>query len=140
MDLMKIASEMFIRKLGGSGTGLNEGVVAKALAGLLGDNAGNIDLGSIISKLDGGGLASLAQSWLGDGSNSGISAEQILSLFGEGKVNNFASSLNLDPPTATNGLADMLPELIDTNSKGGNLLDAVGGSSGLLGMASKFLK
>lgn len=140
MDLMGMATQIFMQKLGGSAGGLSEGAVGKALGGLLGGSSGDIDLGSIISKLDGGGLASMAQSWLGDGSNSGISPQQIMSLFGESQISDFASSLKLDPSTATDGLAGMLPELIDSNSKGGGLLDAIGGSSGLLGMASKFLK
>lgn len=142
MDLLKLATQHFISKLGAGAGGntLNEGAVASALGSLLGSGDGNIDLGSIISKLDGGGLASLAQSWLGDGANAGISAQQILSLFGDSQVSDFASKLNLDKSTATDGLAGMLPDLIDSNSTGGSLLDAVGGGGGLLGMASKFLK
>lgn len=140
MDLLKLATQHFIGKLGANCGGLNEGAVSSALGGLLGSGDGNIDLGSIISKLDGGRLASLAQSWLGDGANDGISAQQILSLFGDPHIGDFASELNLDRSTATDGPASMLPELIDGNSKGRNLLDAVGDGGGLLGMASKFLK
>ena len=140
MDLLKLATQYFIERLGANGGGLNEGAVSSALGGLLGSGDGNIDLGSIISKLDGVGLASLAQSWLGDGANDGISAQQVLSLFGDSNIGDFASELKLDKSTATDGLASMLPELIDGNSKGRNLLDAVGDGGGLLGMASKFLK
>ena len=140
MNLMKIATQLFMDKLGAKGGGLNQGAVSAALGSLLGGSDGNIDLGSIISKLDGGGLAAMAQSWLGDGANSAISPQQILSLFGNAEVGKFASSLNLEQNTAADGLSQMLPELIDGQSSGGNLLDAVGGSGGLLGMASKFLK
>jgi uncharacterized protein YidB (DUF937 family) len=141
MDLMKMAVQLFTDKLGGKGAGLNEDVVGQALSGLLGDGAGNIDLGSIMSKLDGGGLATLAQSWLGDGANSSISPQQIMSLFGDSAIGDFASKLNLDPSTASNGLSKMLPELIDSNSKGGGLLDSVlGDSGGLLGSVGGFLK
>ena len=141
MDLMKMAVQLFTDKLGSQGSGLDEGVVTQALSGLLGDGAGNIDLGSIMSKLDGGGLATLAQSWLGDGGNSSISPQQIMSLFGDSAVGDFASKLNLDSSTASNGLSAMLPELIDSNSKGGGLLDSVlGDSGGLLGAAAGFLK
>ena len=138
MDLLNIATKLFMQKLGAGAGGLSEGVVGKALGDLLGGSGGDIDPGPIISKLDGGGLASLAESWLGDGSNSGISPQQIMSLFGESQIGSFASNLNLDASTATDGLAGMLPDLIDSNSKGGGLLDAVGSSSGLPGMASKF--
>ena len=140
MDLLNLATQYFIGRLGANGGGLNEGAVSSALGGLLGSGDGNIDLGSIISKLDDVGLASLAQSWLGDGANDGISAQQVLSLFGDSNIGDFASELKLDKSTATDGLASMLPELIDGNSKGRNLLDAVGDGGGLLGMASKFLK
>jgi uncharacterized protein YidB (DUF937 family) len=126
MNLMKIATPLFIEKLGSSGAGLGNGAVTNALGGLLGDAGGNIDLASIILKLDGGGFASLAQSWLGDGANSGISAQQLMSLFGESQIGNFASSLDLDLVSATQGLAGMLPELIDGNSRGGRLFDLVG--------------
>ena len=78
MDLMQMAVQLFSDKLGSQGASLNQGDVTQALSGLLGDGAGNIDLGSIMSKLDGGGLATLAQSWLGDGANSSISPQQIM--------------------------------------------------------------
>ena len=60
-----------------------------------------------------------------------------MSMFGESEVGNFASKLNIDPAAASGGLAGMLPELIDKNSSGGNLLGALGGDGGVLGMASK---
>jgi uncharacterized protein YidB (DUF937 family) len=136
MDLIHFATQSFMNKLGDNGAGLSENAVTGALVALLGGDDGHIDLGSIISKLSGGGLAALAQSWLGDSSNDAISARQILSLFGESSIGDFASNLNLDPATATTGLTGMLPELIDGNSRGGNLLDAIGG--GRLGAAAKF--
>ena len=141
MDLMQMAVQQFTDKLGSQGSSLDAGAVTQALSGLLGDGAGNIDLGSIMSKLHGGGLATLAQSWLGDGANSSISPQQIMSLFGDSAIGDFASSLNLDAATASSGLSEMLPELIDSNSKGGGLLDSVmGDSGGLLGAAASFLK
>ena len=66
MNLSNIATGMFIEKLCGGVVGLHEGDVTKALGGLLGDNNGNIDLASIIMKLDVSGLASLAESWLAE--------------------------------------------------------------------------
>jgi len=54
---------------------------------------------------------------------------------GDSKVSQFAQSLNLDQSTASDGLASMLPELIDSNSKGGSLLESAGGD--LLGSVAK---
>ena len=138
MDLMKLATQLFMQKMGSSN--LNEGTVSAALGALLGGGDGQIDLGSILSKLDGGGLASMAQSWLGDGSNDSISAGQITDLFGSSALGDFAGKLGLEQPAATDGLAKMLPDLMDQSSSGGSLLDAIGGASGALGMASKLFK
>ncbi len=140
MDLMKIATELFLKKLGGAGGGLDAGSVQKALGALLGGADGQLDLGDLLGKLQGGGLAAMAQSWLGDGTNQGISAQQILAALGQGKVSQFADQIGIPEERAAGGLADMLPELIDKHSSGGNLLDAVGGANGLLGAASKLFK
>jgi uncharacterized protein YidB (DUF937 family) len=136
MDLMKIAAQLFMNKLGANGADMNESSVVSALTALLPSKGGNLDLGGLLGQLNGGGLASLAASWLGDGANSPLSASQLLSILGQGKVDSFAKSLNLNADTASQGLSGMLPELIDNHSKGGSLLDAVGGSD-LLGSLAK---
>ena len=63
----------------------------------------------------------------GDRANDGILAQQILSLFGDSQIDDFASKLNLDQATASAGLAGVLPDLIDSSSEGGSLLVAAGG-------------
>jgi hypothetical protein len=55
MDIMNLATQLFMKKLGGSAGGLNEGAVSGALGSLLGSGDGNIDLGAVMSKLDVGG-------------------------------------------------------------------------------------
>jgi uncharacterized protein YidB (DUF937 family) len=138
MDLLKIATELFLSKLGSSAGGINADQVASALSSLLGGADGQIDLSDLISKVSDSGLASLAQSWLGDSVNSGFSVEQVLSVLGQSKVSEFSSTLGLNEATATTALSDMIPELVDQNSSAGGLLESVGGVSGLAGMASKF--
>jgi len=137
MDLIQIGAQLLQSKLGSN---LQTGDIATALSGLLGGD--NFDIGSLISKIQGNsGLAGMAASWLGDGANSAISGSQVLDIFGKDKVTEFASKLNIDEGTASNGLADMLPQLIDKASSGGSLLDSamgsMGGAGGLMGMAGK---
>ena len=137
MDLMQIGAQLLQSKLGSN---LQTGDIASALGGLLGGD--NFDIGSLISKVQGNsGLASMAASWLGDGANSAMSGSQVMDIFGKDKVTEFASKLNIDEATASNGLADMLPQLIDKASSGGSLLDSamgsMGGAGGLMGMAGK---
>ena len=114
--------------------------ISSALSGLLGGD--NFDIGSLISKIQGNsGLASMAASWLGDGANSAMSGSQVMDIFGKDKVSEFASKLNIDEGTASNGLADMLPQLIDKASSGGSMLESAvgssGGAGGLMGMVGK---
>jgi len=137
MDIIQIGAQLLQSKLGSN---LQTGDIASALSGLLGGD--NFDIGSLISKIQGNsGLASMAASWLGDGANSAMSGSQVMDIFGKDKVTEFASKLNIDEGTASNGLADMLPQLIDKASSGGSLLDSamgsMGGTGGLMGMAGK---
>jgi len=137
MDIMQIGVQLLQSKLGSN---IQTNDIASALSGLLGGE--NFDLGSLISKIQGNsGLASMAASWLGDGANSAVSGSQIMDIFGQDKVSEFASKLNIDEGTASNGLADMLPQLIDKASSGGSILESAlssaGGAGGLMGLAGK---
>lgn len=137
MDIMQMGVQLLQSKLGSN---IDTSDIASALSGLLGGE--NFDLGSLMSKIQGNsGLAGLAASWLGDGANSAISGSQIMDIFGKDKVSEFASKLNIDEATASNGLADMLPEVIDKASSGGSILESamgsMGGAEGLMGMAGK---
>lgn len=134
MDLLGMAAQMLLKKLGSSA---NIDAVKPALSQLLGDGDGGLDISGLISKMNGGGLASMAASWLGDGDNDAISPGQIMSMFGADKIGAFASSIGTSKDEAASGLSSMLPDLINQNSKGGSLLSAVGGVGGLMGMAKK---
>ena len=137
MDIMQIGVQLLQSKLGSN---IQTSDIASALSGLLGGD--NFDIGSLISKIQGNsGLASMAASWVGDGANSAMSGSQVMDIFGKDKVSEFASKLNIDEGTASNGLADMLPQLIDKASSGGSILESAlgstGGAGGLMGMAGK---
>ena len=133
MDLKQLATELFLSKIGGQ---LDSDAVSKALSRLLGDGP-EIDLPSLLSQLSGGGLAGAAKSWLGDGANDSVSSTQIAEGLGADRVSDFASQLGLSADDAANGLAGMIPDLINQNSKGGDLLGSLGGLGGL---ASKLLR
>jgi uncharacterized protein YidB (DUF937 family) len=124
MDLMKLATQLLMNKMGGSNSGISDVVMSAALSKLLPtNNGGDLDLGGLVGQLNGGGLASLAASWLGDGDNSPVSGNQIADILGQGNVRNFANEIGVDENTASSGLSDIIPGLIDQNSKGGSLLD-----------------
>lgn len=140
MDLLKIGAQLFLSKLGQQGGGLDAGTVVSALSGLLPTSKnGDIDLGGLLGQLNGGGLASLAASFLGDGPNENMTQDNITGLLGDSNVENFASQLGLQKDTAAEGLSNMIPDLLDQNSKGGSLMSGVGASL-LSGFASKLFK
>ena len=130
MDILQIASQIFAQKMGGN---LSENLVQTALKTLM---DGDLNIADLVSKFsENGALADTLRSWLGDGQNQSISVANIMDVFGGQKVEQFASSLGLNNESAAGGLAEMIPELIDKSSSGGNLLDSVGGIGGALNMA-----
>ena len=145
-DLIKMGASAFINsKLSGdNGSNLDSNLLGSALSGLLGggnsNSSGGLDIGSILSNMTSSGdsnLGNIAKSWLGDGENESITAEQVKSMLGSDKISEFASQLGLSEEEATGGLADALPQVIDKASSGGSILDSIGGISGAIGLASK---
>lgn len=138
MDLMKLGTELVMSKLGGGGASSDS--ITSALGNLLGgsENEGG-GIGSLLSSMKEKGLGSIADSWLGDGDNEEISTDQLRDVVGGSKVTEMASELGTDEDSLLSGLKDALPQMIDKSSSGGSLLDNLGGLSGALGMAKKFL-
>lgn len=136
-QLLQVGAQAFLSSIGKQeGSGLSMNQVTSALADLLPGQGQNLDLGALIGQMQGGGLAALAESWLGNGGNQSIDTAQILSLFGQDKIRGFAQQLGLGESSALSGLQSALPKMIDQASSDGSL-DALGGVSGVLGIAGK---
>ena len=89
-----------------------------------------------------GDLMSIAASWLGKGENAPISGGQLTQMLGSDKIAAFAQQLGLSQEQAVSGLQAAIPQVVDKASPDGaldlgNMLDAVGGVSGAIGLASK---
>lgn len=136
MDLLKLGTDLLVSRLGGSADAAS---VQSTLAGLIGDGD-QLDIAGMIGQLQGqgGGLAELLGSWLGDGDNAPVSADQMRNILGGDKIAAAAQQLGADEGALLSGLQDAIPEMINQASSGGSLLDSVGGISGLAGMAKKF--
>ena len=124
MDVLQTLAQQFITDTNNDGN-IDVNEVIGSLTGLLGGTGGTsqLDLGSVVSKLQTSGLADVAKSWLGDGDNLPISADQIGNLFDSDKLSSFASALNLDLDSVKSGLSSVIPQLVDKASAGGELLD-----------------
>ena len=137
MDIMKLGTQLLQDKLSGSSAGENN--VGSALTDLLGDNDGNLDISSLVSKVTGdGNLTSTLSSWLGDGDNDLISGDAIKNIFDSNELSNFASKLGVDVDSAADSLADAIPQMVDKSSSGGSLLDSISGLKDGLDAANKF--
>ena len=121
MDLLKMGQELLGDKMG------DMGGVMDALSGLTEGNG--LDLAGITDKLKEGGLGDQLSSWLGDGENASVSAEQITNALGADKISEMASSLGIDAGSAAEKLSQAMPSLMDKFSSGGNLLDSVTGGN-----------
>lgn len=138
MDFKSLATQIVMSKMGGAGS---SSTAESALDDLVGGGK-KFDLVDIVGQFtnSGGDLASKAKSWLGDGANESISASQLQDVLGKDKIDSFASKLGIGSEEASNKLSEIMPELIDKSSQGGDLLGSVGGVKGLRGLAARFLK
>jgi uncharacterized protein YidB (DUF937 family) len=133
MDLLEYGAQLLSEKLGAD---LDPAAIGNALSGLLANDAGEFDLGALAGKFAGSGeLGGLLSSWLGDGENSPLSPEALTSILGGDRIAEFASSLGVDAGSAAGSLAEVVPDMLDKASSGGNLLDMAGGLDGLMGAA-----
>lgn len=137
MDMMNLAKGLLAEKLGGESGAISD-VMGSLIGGAAGPDSG-LDLGNIVASLQEKGLGDVASSWLGDGANAEISADQLKDVLGEGKIAEAAAKLGTDQGSLLDGLKDALPQLVDKASSGGSLFDKVGGMGALGGMAKKFL-
>jgi uncharacterized protein YidB (DUF937 family) len=69
------------------------------------------------------GLGQLVQSWVGAGKNLPLSAEQLTKVLGNPLVQQIAQKAGMAPNAAADGLAKLLPDVVDKLSPGGNLPD-----------------
>ena len=96
-----------------SGQLQQQGGLTSVLGGLLADNGEMGGLGGLIEKFNQGGMGDQVKSWIGNGQNLPISAEQITQILGSDTVRTMAAKLGIDPDQAAQQLSAMLPGLID---------------------------
>src|SRR5580704_18884674 len=80
-------------------------------------NLGN--LSGIVNQLQQGGLATQVQSWLGNGANMPVTADQLRAALGNEQVKQIAQHFGVDPDAALKLLAEHLPAVVDKASPNG---------------------
>jgi uncharacterized protein YidB (DUF937 family) len=79
------------------------------------------DLPGLVAALEKGGLGPQVQSWLGNGTNMPITADQLKAVLGNAQVQDFARHLGLPVDETLKVMAQYLPEIIDKASPNGVL-------------------
>jgi len=79
------------------------------------------DLNGLVAALQKGGLGPQVQSWLGNGENMPITADQLKAVLGNAQVQDFARHLGLPVDEMLKLLAQYLPEIVDKASPNGVL-------------------
>ncbi len=117
-------------------------ILESLLSGLAGSNAQagqsanpllQLLLQMLASNGQFGGLSGLTQqfqqagfgremdSWISTGQNLPISQDQLLQIFGQGRMQQMAASSGMDLGSLSGGLSDLLPQLIDRMTPGGRV-------------------
>ncbi|RPH44031.1 MAG: DUF937 domain-containing protein [Burkholderiales bacterium] len=89
------------------------------LAGQQGGGAGGLT--DLVSAFTRGGMGDVVQSWIGTGQNLPISADQLQQVLGGDTIAGLAKQLGMSQQDAGNGLADLLPKLVDSLTPQGQL-------------------
>lgn len=75
----------------------------------------------IAATLQKGQLSEAFASWVGTGDNKQVTADQIASVLGDGRIQELAQKLGVDPGQASALIAQNLPQVIDQLSPNGRL-------------------
>jgi uncharacterized protein YidB (DUF937 family) len=107
--------------------------VLMGIVGALMNNAGGLQ--GVLAKLQQGGLAEAAQSWVGSGANQPVSADQMGGALGPDLMGMIAKQMGGSQEQAAGTMADLLPSLIDKLTPQGQVPDdnGLGGLGALLG-------
>ena len=79
------------------------------------------DLNGLVAALQKGGLGPQVQSWLGNGGNIPITADQLKAVLGNSQMQDFARHLGLPVDETLKVLAQYLPDIVDKASPNGTL-------------------
>jgi uncharacterized protein YidB (DUF937 family) len=75
----------------------------------------------LVEKFKAAGLGQVADSWVANGPNPPVTADQVQKVFSPDQLRGFAQKLGVDPDVATKHLSDMLPEVVDKLTPDGKL-------------------
>ena len=122
-----------------AGTASSSAVVTQVLAMLRGQGGATGGLSSLLQAFEGGGLGHLFQSWMGNGQNLPVSAQQIQNVLGDsGWLQRIAQATGMQPGDVAQHLSVVLPQIVDHLTPNGQIHPG-DATSALDGLAQRFL-
>jgi len=126
---------------GGAAGGLG-GLAAllPVVAGLLANNGQGGGLAGLVEKFNQAGLGDVIASWIGQGQNLPVSAQQLQDVLGGDTIGQVAGQLGVEPGQASEQLAQWLPDLVNKLTPEGQAPEGgLGGAGDLLGQLGSLL-
>jgi uncharacterized protein YidB (DUF937 family) len=109
---------------GGQAGGTPGGGLGDILGGMLGGGGGGMGgLGGLLQQFQRAGFAEQADSWVSTGQNLPISPDAIGQVFGNDTLSRIARQAGISEAEASQGLSQLLPEVVDRFTPDGNLPD-----------------
>ena len=100
---------------------LEAAVIPVVLSEVLGGKDGQGGLSAIVAKLQQSGLGEQVKSWIGNGQNLPITADQLRQVLGSDVVKQLAAKYNIPVDQLSEILAQQLPQAVDHASPDGKL-------------------
>ena len=135
MSVIDISGKIFSEHLNDE---VDKDKIASALTMLFSNENNEIDIMGVISTFHSDGITSLETYWMESEVNGPLSIDQVTEIFGTEKISEFASAIDVDQSTAAEGLAGMIPELIDKASSTESLQKKNGRPDNLVKAAKTF--
>lgn len=120
--LDQIAGQVLGQVLGGGGAaaGGQQNALMQLVLGLIQNNGG---LGALLGQLQRAGLGQQASSWVSTGENQPVDGGQLENVFGPEAIGRWASELGLSLQETSGALAQMLPQVVDRLTPGGQVTE-----------------
>ena len=114
MSLIDTISSLFGKS--SSDSSAQSGIVAAALELV---NSQPEGLNGLIQKFEQGGLGDIVKSWVSNGDNQPISADQLQKVLGPDAISGIAQKLGVDPDKASGLLSQALPHVVNAGTPEG---------------------
>jgi len=119
--------------------GENQGGLFEQVISLI-NNPETGGLSGLVSRFEKGGLGDIVSSWVGTGENAPITGDQIADVLGLDKIKEIAGKLGISDGQVSNGLASLLPQVVDRLTPDGKVPEGGMLESGLNALIGKFFK